>query len=142
MAMNIQWGFGFQRLNPDPLDPSYVFDTLADFQAYLAGTTAYAGQIVAVKNATNVPNVYLINEDLSYSPIEGGGGGGRYEHDQTTADTVWTVAHNLGTKYVSSQVIDSAGNTIIPDIDWSASTTSEVKLVFAHAKDGTCIVRR
>lgn len=70
------------------------------------------------------------------------GGAGRYEHDQTTADTVWTVTHNLGTKYVSSQVIDSSGNIVIPDTDWTTSTTTTLTLVFAYAKDGTAIIRR
>lgn len=143
MAMNIPWGFGFQRITSDPLDPSYVFDTLAEFQTYLTGGTAYAGQIVAVRNGTNVPDIYIVNNDkTSYSPLEGGGGGGRYEHEQTTAATQWDVEHNFGTKYVSAQVVDSAGNTIIPDIDWPASTNTEIKLIFATAKDGTCIVRR
>ena len=72
----LAWSFSLLRVTPEPLDTSFVFEDMAAFTAYLAGPTAYAGQIVAVKNATNVPDVYLIHEDRTYGGFGGGGGGG------------------------------------------------------------------
>lgn len=142
MAMNIPWSFGFQRMEPDPLDPSLVFDTLADFQTYLTGGTAYAGQVVAVRNGTNVPDVYVVNNDgHSYTEV-GVGGGGPFEYPVSPAATVWLIPHQMGQKYVSAQIVDSAGRTVIPDIDWAASTANALQLVFANAKSGTAIIRR
>lgn len=74
MALGVNFPAGFNRLNPIPLDLSAVFDDLPAFQAYLAGGTAYAGQVVAVRNVGNVPALYRINEDLTYSAIGEGGG--------------------------------------------------------------------
>lgn len=67
----VQWPFGFARLNRSPLDASMVFDTMAAFNTYRTSGPAYAGQIVAVRNGTNSPDIFRINEDYSYSPISG-----------------------------------------------------------------------
>jgi len=80
--MRIGWQFSHIRMSAEPLDASHVFESLADFQAYLDGTatgsdflgTPYAGQIVVVRNGTNQPNVYLIYEDKTYGPFASGGG--------------------------------------------------------------------
>lgn len=66
----------------------------------------------------------------------------RIKHDQSPAANIWIVPHNLQEKYVSVQVIDPAGNTIIPDVDWPASTVNAVRLVFCKPKDGSAIIRR
>jgi hypothetical protein len=72
----LAWSFSLLRVTPEPLDTSFVFEDMAAFTTYLAGPTAYAGQIVAVKNATNTPDVYLIYEDRTYGGFATGGGGG------------------------------------------------------------------
>lgn len=78
-------------------------------------------------------------KDATWVEIEAGG---RFEWSPPAAQTVWTVPHNLGIKYVSTQVVDTAGNTVISDVDWPGSTTTAVRLIFANAKQGTAIVRR
>ena len=54
------------RGNPNPLDDTYLYDTLANAQAYAAsGTTAYVGQTICVLNTdiTNgIPKVYVISD--------------------------------------------------------------------------------
>ena len=69
--MSISFPSKFRRLNRTPLDDSTVFNTLVDFEMYLSNGAAYAGQLVAVRNATNIPDVYRVNEDYSYSPLDG-----------------------------------------------------------------------
>lgn len=66
----------------------------------------------------------------------------RFEYPVSPAATTWTIPHNMGIKYVSAQAIDSAGNTIVGDIDWTWSTTSALRLIFANAKEGVAIIRR
>jgi len=72
----LAWSFSLLRVTPEPLDTSFVFEDMAAFTAYLASPTAYAGQIVAVRNGTNEPDVYLIYEDRTYGGFAAGGGGG------------------------------------------------------------------
>jgi len=62
----------FQRLNPYPLDISQKFDNLSAFETYLTSGVAYPGQIVGVENATNVPDAYIVNKDLTYTKIATG----------------------------------------------------------------------
>ena len=54
------------RGNPNPLDDTYLYDTLANAQAYAAsGATAYVGQTICVLNTdiTNgIPKVYVISD--------------------------------------------------------------------------------
>ena len=77
MAMNIPWGFGFERQEPSPLDSTAVFDTKAEFDTYLTGGLAYAGQVLAVRDGANVPKVYVVNNDgHSYTEVGMGCGGG------------------------------------------------------------------
>jgi hypothetical protein len=72
----LAWSFSLLRVTPEPLDTSFVFEDMAAFTAYLASPTAYAGQIVAVRNGTNEPDVFLIYEDRTYGGFAAGGGGG------------------------------------------------------------------
>ena len=86
--------------------------------------------------------------------VQTGGGGGTgnepgapspsgkygYEHTQTGASTDWDILHDLDYRYVLVQVVDSAGNTVIPDVIYT--NKNEVELNFANPKTGTAIIRR
>jgi len=65
----LQQSFQYQRLNRTPLDVHEVFANLAALQSYLSTGPAYAGQVVAVRNGTNTPDLYRINENYSYTAI-------------------------------------------------------------------------
>jgi hypothetical protein len=92
----------YRRGTPEPIDVSYVFNSVADLEAYLessaylnppyAGLGApYSGQIMAVLNGTSQPDVYTIwevpsgtagamenqlsGQFFAYGPVSGGGGG-------------------------------------------------------------------
>ena len=62
-----------ERLTPRPIERSQVQESYTKFLAYLTAGTAFPGQVVAVRNETNVPDLYLVNEDLTYTMISGRG---------------------------------------------------------------------
>jgi hypothetical protein len=80
MATTIDWEPTFRRSNFEPLDLSYVFNTVADLEEYLSSAAVmegrfgdikgypYPGQIAAVLNSNNAPDVYVIWEVLSGTP--------------------------------------------------------------------------
>lgn len=73
----------------------------------------------------------------------GGGGatGARYTHTQSTQATDWgPISHQLNFRYVLVQVVDTAGNTVIPDVTYTDN--NNVDLTFANPKQGTAIIRR
>lgn len=74
--------------------------------------------------------------------VESGGSaaGARYTHTQSTAATDWPITHSLNFRYVLVQVVDTAGNTVIPDVAYT--NANRVDLIFANPKDGTAIIRR
>ena len=74
--MSIGFPSAFKRLNDIPLDDSQVFNSLQEFEDYLQGGTVVVGLTHAVKTGENTPSFFIINEDKSYSPIQGGDGGG------------------------------------------------------------------
>lgn len=76
--MGLNMPFEYTRLNPKPMDDSILFADITDLDTYLSsGGTAYAGQVVSVRNGTNKPDVYVINEDLtSYTAVGSGGSQG------------------------------------------------------------------
>ena len=61
----------FRRLNPWLLDDSAVQESAAALQTYLSGGTAVPGQVVGVRNGTNVPSAVIVNEDLTTTPLGG-----------------------------------------------------------------------
>lgn len=65
----------------------------------------------------------------------GGSGSGdlTYVHNQSTASATWNITHNLG-KYPSISVVDSAGNDVVGDYDYTG--INSVKLTFAGAFSG------
>lgn len=61
-------------------------------------------------------------------------------HHQPTNSATWNITHNLNWQYVSVQVIDPAGDTIIPDVQYL--TAHSVRLLFSSAVTGTAVIRR
>jgi len=103
--MALDWAISYRRTQFEPLDISYVFDSVAQLEDYLSGDpffatpfdpanikgVPYAGQVTAVLNGANQPDVCVIwevpsgtagaienqlnNLFYSYALIGGGGGG-------------------------------------------------------------------
>jgi hypothetical protein len=65
--------------------------------------------------------------------------GGSYVYTQAVPDNEWQITHNLGVAYVRPQVVDGAGNTLIPDIRYTS--TNVVTLLFATPCAGTAVLR-
>lgn len=63
-----------------------------------------------------------------------------YIYTQNTASAVWTIMHNLNDINVAVQVIDNAGNEVIPDVDFTSANV--VTLTFAHAMTGVAKIRK
>ena len=63
-----------------------------------------------------------------------------FTHTQNAAAAVWTVTHNLNDTKVTVQVIDNAGNEIIPGVEFTNANT--VTLTFAHAMTGAAKIRK
>ena len=102
--MAIDFSESFKRGNFAPLDVSYVMGSISELHDYLSGAAyvatpfdpaatkgmPYAGQVVAVLNGTETPDVYVIhvvpsgtagahehpfdNQHYAYAPIRGSGG--------------------------------------------------------------------
>ena len=64
----LNFPFQYKRLNRESVDDSSVFNSLVEFEVYLKDGPAYAGQLVAVRNGFKTPDLYIVNEDFSYSP--------------------------------------------------------------------------
>ncbi len=60
----------FKRLGDFAIDEDSVFTTQADLDAYLAGGTSYAGQVVAlVLDGQNEAQIYKVNKDKTLGSI-------------------------------------------------------------------------
>lgn len=70
----------------------------------------------------------------------GGGTGETYTHIESPAATDWVVPHNMAFRYVLVQIVDTAGNTVIPDVVYT--NTNRVDIIFANPVEGTAIIRR
>jgi len=97
--------FQYRRVNPQPIDESDVFANLAAFQTYLTGGTAYAGQICAVHNGTNTPDLYRVNVDLTYTAVGEGGAGGPLTGDVTGPANATVVGRIQGRPVASATTI-------------------------------------
>ena len=52
-----------------------------------------------------------------------------YVHDQAVSNTVWNIVHNMS-KYPSVICIDSSGDEIEGDVDWTDTNTVTVTFAF------------
>jgi len=81
--------------------------------AVLTGLAATSGGTVQ-----STDTVLVAINKLEYKTNNFSGGGGSdvaYIHNQPTASSAWTIAHNLG-KFPSVTVVDSADNVVVGDI--------------------------
>lgn len=129
--MALQFPFSYTRLNRSPIDASDVFANLSEFQAYLANGPAYAGQIVAVRNATNVPDLYRINENLSYSSVSASL---KYAVTITGngVNRSFNIDHNLNTLDVNVTVFSTTVMRMVL-VNARAATVNRVIIDFAEA---------
>ena len=108
--MAIQFPFSFNRLNRIPLDSSSVFANIEDFETYLSTGAGYAGQIVAIRNETNRPSLYIVNEDFSASRV-----GVDVDEDTLRAIVGEMDIDGLTTQQLA--LLESVGGIITPDTD-------------------------
>jgi hypothetical protein len=104
----------FGRLNRQPLDASEVFQNLPAFQTYLATGPAYPGQVVAVLNGTNEPDLFRINEDFTYDPV----GEGADVSDKMDLVPTATGGHLAAFSGTTGQVTDSGSSLADLEINY------------------------
>lgn len=63
-----------------------------------------------------------------------------YVHTESPAADEWVIPHNLNFQYVSVQIVNDSGNTVIGDVDFVSTT--RVDLSFSKPVSGTAIIRR
>jgi hypothetical protein len=62
-----------------------------------------------------------------------------YEHTQT-ANTTWTIPHNLGVIPICVQTYNSSKEEIEGDVDWTNASTTSLTITFPVALAGTAKV--
>ncbi len=82
-------------------------------------------RIISGQNPDGTPFEFPALEQVE---VVAGGGKPSYEHIQNVASANWTITHNLNT-YPSVVVIDTAGTTFIPDVDYVNQDQLIVKFV-------------
>jgi len=86
--------------------------------------------------------VIEINEDVVRVVTVGiqgpaGSGDKTYRHVQMSASSTWTIVHSLG-KYPSVMVVDSAGEVVIGNIQYTNTSALVVTFSAAFAGEGYC----
>ena len=72
-ATGMNWGYKFNRLNPEGLDPSEYQATKAAAEKYLQGGIAYDGQILYVKDEDAYYQVSITDGERNLKPLISGG---------------------------------------------------------------------
>lgn len=65
-------------------------------------------------------------------------GAGKYKHTQSSANTSWTVTHNLGSVDHMVQVFNTSNEQIIPDTITRGANSDTI--TFSDAQDGTALL--
>lgn len=75
----------------------------------------------------------VVLSDVTYG-LQGAAGppGGTYTHTQLTPSASWAIVHNLGFR-PSVFVVDSSGNWVIGDINWTSDNGLTVSFTGAFA---------
>jgi hypothetical protein len=138
---NIDFGLGFNRLNPIPLDSSVVFTSLTTATTYAtSNVVAYAGQIIAVtsNDSANKGIYYLSGTSLPFTLVKAGTGSGSgttyYAGSGLTLSGVTFSAlelnlneknYTLGTthNYIDSNYFFNAENIVNTDFNTGGITT-------------------
>lgn len=110
--------------------PACCANTAADVDTCIHGGTT--GQLL--KKLSNV------DCDYGWSTVSGGTGGDapRYTHTQSSADTTWTINHNLTLEMVSVQVQTNDGRHLLCDIE--ETSDNQVVLTFTSAITGKALI--
>lgn len=86
-----------------------------------SNTVYYYGQkIVVVGDAS--ADLYIIQPDGTLKAAGGGEADKTFTFNQVTAAAIWEITHNLG-KHPSVTVVDSGGNVVIGDIEYTSVNT-------------------
>jgi hypothetical protein len=64
-----------------------------------------------------------------------------YTHNQDMPAAVWNIQHDLGVKYVSVIILDTAGDGVMGNVDWNASTDNLLVVNFGVALEGSAYVK-
>ena len=64
-----------------------------------------------------------------------------YTHTQSVPAAVWNIQHNIGKNPTSLVTLDAAGNRIIGEEDWAASTLNLLVVRFSEPLTGVAFVR-
>lgn len=82
--------------------------------------------------------IWIDTDELPPGGSTGGGGSdANYVHTQSTLSSSWVVFHNLH-KYASIEVVDSGGNTVLPDVHYNNS--DQITLTFAAPTSGVAYI--
>ncbi len=84
--------------------------------------------------------IYLKKNDGVESIVEFNPGGKTYNHTQDSANTTWTIIHNLNERLVDVVVSDSSYNQIFPDTIVFTSV-NQVTLTFFESVSGYAKVK-
>jgi hypothetical protein len=114
-----------------------------------------SGDGSALSNIASIPwistgSYYSANSDLQVTgsftvlgnisgSFAGLSAGQRYQHNQTSAATTWTVSHNFDLQYVNVDVYDSNDQIVIPT-SITATDSNTLTLTFGSAVSGNAIV--
>lgn len=83
-------------------------------------------QIVVI-DETNLQIISVAEQGPSGPPVE------TYVHDQAAPSSTWVIQHSLD-RYPSATVVDSAGNTIICDVQYDS--VDQIIIRFSAAFSG------
>jgi hypothetical protein len=108
-----------------------------DASAGLSVTTVALGVTAGIPDAPNDNKTYArknqawneLSSDLFTSV-----------HTQSIPLSTWDIAHNLNQLYVSVQIINGSGDTVIADITFLSANT--LRLSFTAPTSGTAVIRR
>ena len=114
-----------------------------------------SGDGSALSNIASIPwistgSYYSANSDLQVTgsftvlgnisgSFAGLSAGQRYQHNQTSAATTWTVSHNFDLQYVNVDVYDSNDQIVIPT-SITATDSNTITLTFGSAVSGNAIL--
>ena len=82
------------------------------------------------KTPTGTSSEFLMADG---SVSSGGSGDLHYTHNQTSAQTTWTITHNLG-KFPSVTVVDSARSVVVGEVNMN--TINQIEITFTAAFSG------
>jgi hypothetical protein len=119
--------------NAAPIDGDrYLADTIADRDKLITDGRAFNGlQVFVISNSTVYLAIDVTDPDMSVAWEKLGGSS--YTHKQSTANTQWTVNHNLGKK-PSIHIVDESNTEVIGEITYIDDT--QVVLSFNIAIKG------